>query len=95
MDLRAINLDMLEPHSLIEMLETDLQVGKQLFEHFGQQPLRSWRSHRGTGGVEENLFLAPGEGDTPDEDLNGSSSTARNGDAKAADALRVLRGEVR
>jgi ABC-type multidrug transport system fused ATPase/permease subunit len=46
-------------------------------------------------GVEENLFLAPGEGDTPDADLNGGSGAPRNGDAKAADALRVLRGEVR
>jgi subfamily B ATP-binding cassette protein MsbA len=46
-------------------------------------------------GVEENLFLAPGEGGTPDEGLSGSSSPARNGDENAADALRVLRGEVR
>jgi subfamily B ATP-binding cassette protein MsbA len=46
-------------------------------------------------GIEENLFLAPGEGDTVEG--NGSSNTAqpRNGDAKAADALRVLKGEVR
>ena len=35
MDLRAINLQMLKPHRLIEMLETDLKVGEQLFEHFG------------------------------------------------------------
>ena len=61
MDLRAINLDMLEPHSLIEMLETDLQVGKQLFEHFGQQPLRTWRSHRGTRRIEEDLFVEIGQ----------------------------------
>jgi len=27
--------------------------------------------------------------------LNGGSGPARNGDVKAADALRVLRGEVR
>ena len=46
-------------------------------------------------GVEENLFLAPGEGDPLDEDANGNSSTARNGDVKAGDALRVLKGEVR
>jgi ABC-type multidrug transport system fused ATPase/permease subunit len=45
-------------------------------------------------GVEENLFLAPGEGDRLDDDLN-TSGSARNGDVKAADALRVLRGEVR
>jgi ABC-type multidrug transport system fused ATPase/permease subunit len=46
-------------------------------------------------GVEENLFLAPGEGDTLEVEGNGSSGPARNGDGKAADALRVLRGEVR
>jgi subfamily B ATP-binding cassette protein MsbA len=46
-------------------------------------------------GLEHNLFLAPGEGDTLERDGNGSSGPARNGDVKAADALRVLRGEVR
>jgi ABC-type multidrug transport system fused ATPase/permease subunit len=46
-------------------------------------------------GLEDNLFLAPGEGDTLEGDGNGSSGPARNGDVKAADALRVLRGEVR
>ncbi len=44
-------------------------------------------------GLEHNLFLAPGEGDAVEGDGNGSSSQA--GDVKAADALRVLRGEVR
>jgi len=44
-------------------------------------------------GVEENLFLAPGEGDAILVDENGAS--AKNGDVKAADALRVLRGEMR
>ena len=46
-------------------------------------------------GVEENLFLAPGEGDSGDENGNGSSGLARSGDVKDSDALRVLRGEVR
>jgi ABC-type multidrug transport system fused ATPase/permease subunit len=46
-------------------------------------------------GLEHNLFLAPGEGDALEGDANGSSGQARNGDVKAADALRVLRGEVR
>jgi ABC-type multidrug transport system fused ATPase/permease subunit len=46
-------------------------------------------------GLEHNLFLAPGEGDTLEGDGNVSSGPARNGDVKAADALRVLRGEVR
>jgi ABC-type multidrug transport system fused ATPase/permease subunit len=44
-------------------------------------------------GVEENLFLAPGEGDKVEADANGGSD-ARNGNVKA-DALGVLRGEVR
>jgi subfamily B ATP-binding cassette protein MsbA len=43
-------------------------------------------------GVETNLFLAPGEGDAVA--ANGNGSDAKNGDAKA-DALRVLRGEIR
>jgi ABC-type multidrug transport system fused ATPase/permease subunit len=46
-------------------------------------------------GVELNLFLAPGEGDVREGDGNGNSGQARNGDGKDADALRVLRGEVR
>jgi subfamily B ATP-binding cassette protein MsbA len=48
-------------------------------------------------GVEENLFLAPGEGDLAELDTpgNGSSGPPRNGDGKPADALRVLKGEVR
>jgi subfamily B ATP-binding cassette protein MsbA len=46
-------------------------------------------------GLEDNLFLAPGEGDTLEGDGNGSSGPARNGDVKGADAMRVLRGEVR
>jgi ABC-type multidrug transport system fused ATPase/permease subunit len=43
-------------------------------------------------GVEENLFLAPGEGDTVA--VNGNGTGAKNGDVKA-DAMRVLRGEIR
>jgi subfamily B ATP-binding cassette protein MsbA len=48
-------------------------------------------------GLEHNLFLAPGEGDKLEGtgDGNGNSGQARNGDVKDADALRVLRGEVR
>jgi ABC-type multidrug transport system fused ATPase/permease subunit len=48
-------------------------------------------------GVEENLFLAPGEGDLPivDTPANGNSGQPRNGDVKSSDALRVLKGEVR
>ena len=44
-------------------------------------------------GVEENLFLAPGEGDAVAGAGNGAEG--KNGDVKAADALRVLRGEMR
>ena len=44
-------------------------------------------------GVENNLFLAPGEGDAVA--VNGNGVDAKNGDVKAADALRVLRGEMR
>lgn len=43
-------------------------------------------------GVEENLFLAPGEGDIAEEN-NSAAATAR-GNA-TDDALRVLKGEVR
>ncbi|MGC1227570.1 MAG: ABC transporter ATP-binding protein [Candidatus Sulfotelmatobacter sp.] len=45
-------------------------------------------------GVEENLFLAPGEGDSRETYGNGASATASNSDLKA-DALGVLKGEVR
>ena len=44
-------------------------------------------------GVDENLFLAPGEGDAVVAGGNGAEG--KNGDVKAADALRVLRGEMR
>jgi ABC-type multidrug transport system fused ATPase/permease subunit len=43
-------------------------------------------------GVEENLFLAPGEGDAVA--ANGNGAGAKNADVKA-DAIRVLRGEIR
>jgi ABC-type multidrug transport system ATPase subunit len=44
-------------------------------------------------GVESNLFLAPGEGDA----APGEEEQSRNGknDLGAADALRLIRGEVR
>jgi ABC-type multidrug transport system fused ATPase/permease subunit len=43
-------------------------------------------------GVEENLFLAPGEGDAVA--VPGNGAELKNGDVKA-DAIRVLRGEIR
>ena len=45
-------------------------------------------------GLEQNLFLAPGEGDiVPESDGNGKSAAAR--DANLNDALRLVRGEMR
>ena len=44
-------------------------------------------------GVEENLFLAPGEGDAVA--ANGNGKEAKNGDVKTGDALSVLRGAIR
>jgi ABC-type multidrug transport system fused ATPase/permease subunit len=46
-------------------------------------------------GVEENLFLAPGEGDSVELEApgNGNSPSARG--VKPADAISVLKGEVR
>jgi hypothetical protein len=47
-------------------------------------------------GVEDNLFLAPGEGDSTELDAPGNGSSApRSGGVKSADALGVLKGEVR
>ncbi|HEX6822130.1 MAG TPA: ABC transporter ATP-binding protein [Candidatus Sulfotelmatobacter sp.] len=44
-------------------------------------------------GVENNLFLAPGEGDAVVVSGNGNES--KPGDLKASDALRIVRGEMR
>jgi subfamily B ATP-binding cassette protein MsbA len=46
-------------------------------------------------GVEENLFLAPGEGDAVAVNGNGKDAKNTDSDVKAADAMRVLRGEMR
>ena len=43
-------------------------------------------------GVEDNLFLAPGEGDAV---VASSGAEKKNGDVKAGGALSVLRGEIR
>ncbi len=45
-------------------------------------------------GVEENLFLAPGEGDSIEASGNGGSGSPRGSEVKAG-ALGVLKGEVR
>ena len=44
-------------------------------------------------GVENNLFLAPGEGDAVV--VGGNGNEAKSGDLKASDALRIVRGEMR
>ncbi len=44
-------------------------------------------------GVEENLFLAPGEGDAVVANANGTDG--KNGNVKSGDALGVLRGAIR
>jgi ABC-type multidrug transport system fused ATPase/permease subunit len=72
----------------------------QIIEHGTHQQLyaahgRYYDLYTRQHGVEENLFLAPGEGDAATVDANGNSINGRDGDAKAADALRVLRGEIR
>jgi ABC-type multidrug transport system fused ATPase/permease subunit len=64
---------------------------EQLYEAQGRYYDLYTRQH----GLEHNLFLAPGEGGKLEADGNGSTGPARNGDVKPADALRVLKGEVR
>jgi ABC-type multidrug transport system fused ATPase/permease subunit len=61
----------------------------QLFAAHGRYYDLYTRQH----GVEQNLFLAPGEGDAVSVDAKGAA--AKNGDVEAGDALRVLRGEMR
>jgi len=46
-------------------------------------------------GVEENLFLAPGEGDSVELEAPGSGNSASARGVKPADAISVLKGEVR
>jgi ABC-type multidrug transport system fused ATPase/permease subunit len=64
---------------------------EQLYETQGRYYDLYTRQH----GLENNLFLAPGEGGTLESNGDGSTGPARSGDVKDADALRVLRGEVR
>jgi subfamily B ATP-binding cassette protein MsbA len=46
-------------------------------------------------GVEENLFLAPGEGDKIEANGGGNMALPRSGGVKTANAIGVLKGEVR
>jgi ABC-type multidrug transport system fused ATPase/permease subunit len=64
---------------------------EQLYEARGRYYDLYTRQH----GVEENLFLAPGEGDALGDGENGNGGQSRRGDNTAADAMRVLKGEVR
>jgi ABC-type multidrug transport system fused ATPase/permease subunit len=71
----------------------------QIVEHGTHQQLYAARGryydlYTKQHGVEENLFLAPGEGDAALPAGNGGPG-GKNGDVKATDALRVLRGEIR
>jgi subfamily B ATP-binding cassette protein MsbA len=70
----------------------------QIVEHGTHQQLfdargRYYDLYTKQHGVEENLFLAPGEGDAAD--AANDRVGGKNGDVKATDALRVLRGEIR
>ena len=49
----------------------------------------------GSMALKRTCFLRPAKATRLTVTLNGGSGPARNGDVKAADALRVLRGEVR
>jgi ABC-type multidrug transport system fused ATPase/permease subunit len=46
-------------------------------------------------GLQNNLFLAPGEGDTPVSAEKDGLGKNNDGDVSPADALRLIRGEVR
>lgn len=64
---------------------------EQLFEMHGRYYDLYTKQH----GLETNLFLAPGEGDMPPAET-GQNGAGRNGDdANLADAVRIVRGEIR
>ena len=46
-------------------------------------------------GLEQNLFLAPGEGETIEVAADGTSSASNGGDVTPADTLRIMRGDFR
>ena len=81
----------------ILVMEQGQIVERGTHEHLYAAQGRYYDLYTRQHGVEGNLFLAPGEGDLPELDApgNGSSRPARNGDGQRADALRVLKGEVR
>jgi ABC-type multidrug transport system fused ATPase/permease subunit len=63
---------------------------EQLFEQRGRYYDLYTRQH----GLETNLFLAPGEGDAMVQE-NGNGSDKKKGDLTPADALGLIRGDVR
>ena len=63
---------------------------EQLYELQGRYYELYTKQH----GLEQNLFLAPGEGDTSEMVEEGSAQSG-NGAPKLTDALRLVRGEVR
>jgi len=46
-------------------------------------------------GLQNNLFLAPGEGDAAAPAEEGVPAKNSDGDVSSAEALRLIRGEVR
>jgi subfamily B ATP-binding cassette protein MsbA len=46
-------------------------------------------------GLEQNLFLAPGEGETIEVAADGTSSPSNGDDVTPADTLRIMRGDFR
>jgi ABC-type multidrug transport system fused ATPase/permease subunit len=71
----------------------------QIVEHGTHQQLYAARGryydlYTKQHGVENNLFLAPGEGDAATLTAAGTPG-GKNGDVKASDAMRVLKGEIR
>jgi hypothetical protein len=43
--------------------------------------------------VETNLFLAPGEGDSVQGDVNGAEASSNRGNGAEPDAIRIIRGQ--
>jgi ABC-type multidrug transport system fused ATPase/permease subunit len=82
----------------ILVMEQGQIVERGTHEHLYAARGRYYDLYTRQHGVEENLFLAPGEGDSADGDGNesrGPARGARNSETKEADPIGVLRGEVR
>src|SRR3984885_2877253 len=77
----------------ILVMEQGQIVERGTHEHLYAAQGRYYDLYTRQHGVEENLFLAPGEGDAVT--VNGNGGSGKSGDVKAGDALGVLRGEIR